>query len=62
MVADHYVWLTGVGRRVVKGERSEVREQSPLKETPLSTRLYIAGRDGPFPISLSCHVSEGRTQ
>lgn len=48
---------------LVKGEKSEVREQSPLKETPLSTRLYIAGKDGAFPISthitLSCDVLNG---
>lgn len=45
---------------LVKGERSEVREQWLLKEPPLSTGLYIAGRDRAFTISnhiaLSCHV------
>lgn len=45
---------------LVKGERSEVREQWLLKEPPLSTGLYIAGRDRAFSISnhiaLSCHV------
>lgn len=48
---------------MVKGERSEVREQSPLKEPPLSTGLYLAPRDTAFPISthitLSCHVVNG---
>lgn len=45
---------------LVKGERSEVREQWLLKKPPLSTGLYIAGRDRVFTISnhiaLSCHV------
>lgn len=41
---------------LVKGEGSKVREQSPLKEPPLSTRLYIAGRDGAVPIS--AHIME----
>lgn len=57
--ADHYVWPRGL----VKGERSEFRDELPLRESPLSTALYIAGRERVFPSVLSssptCHVVNG---
>lgn len=44
--------MSGHGR-LVKGERSQVRDGPPLRESPLSTALYIAGRVPAFP-SATC--------
>lgn len=56
---DHYVWPRGL----VKGERSEFRDEPPLRESPLSAALYIAGRERVFPPALSssptCHMVNG---